>query len=136
MNLNKISLVTPPDKLFNLNLSYLLVKPNTNLKIQFQQLVSQTDEPTNVYIFDNTDTNIDWLLSVAQQSDVIIVDIDNCDSVTKNFIGLLLVQPNTFYTTNDESTPWKLLSKNRFYNLDWISSVTQEYNGADDSDED
>ena len=38
MSLGKINLITPPDKLFNLNPGFLLVKPSTKVKMQFQQL--------------------------------------------------------------------------------------------------
>ena len=36
MNLGKINLITPPDKLFNLNMSYLIVKPSVHVNQQFQ----------------------------------------------------------------------------------------------------
>ena len=34
--MGKINLITPPDSLFNINPGYLLVKPSTKLKVQFQ----------------------------------------------------------------------------------------------------
>ncbi len=39
MNLGKITLITPPDKLFNLTLSYLLVKPSVSVKQQFHTII-------------------------------------------------------------------------------------------------
>ena len=100
MGFGKINLITPPDKLFNLNLGYLLVKPSSKVKTQFQQILSHSLDDINVYVFDDDDTNIEWLLGVSQQADVIIVDIDNCDLLTKNFLSFLLAQPNTFYLTS------------------------------------
>ena len=50
MSFGKINLITPPDKLFNLNPGYLLIKPSTKVKMQFQQILSQVDEDLNVYI--------------------------------------------------------------------------------------
>jgi len=132
MSLGKINLITPPDKLFNLNPSYLLIKPSTKVKMQFQQILSQSDEDLNVFIYDTDETNIEWMLSVSQQVDVIIIDIDNCDTITKNFVSFLLAQPNTHYLTTDEITPWQLISRNRIYNLDWILEVL---NKAEDEDE-
>jgi hypothetical protein len=131
MNLGKINLITPPDKLFNLNPGYLLVKPSTKTKMQFQQLLSQSDHDLNVYIYDQDESNIEWMLSVSQQADFIIIDLDNCDAITKNFVSFLLAQPNTYYMTTDEITPWGLISRNRIYNLDWIL----ESLNADDEDE-
>ena len=140
MSLGKINLITPPDKLFNLNVSYLLIKPSTKVKMQFQQILSQLDIDLNVYIFDDDETDIEWMLSVSQQVDVIIIDIDNCDPLTKNFISLLLAQPTTFFMTSDDLTPWGLISRNRIYNLDWIitsinNSVNQEEEDEDDEEE-
>lgn len=123
MNLGNINLITPPDRLYNSNLSYLLIKPSTKLKLQFQQKLSKIQEDVNVYIFDADETDIDWLLSVCQLSTIIIIDIDNCDRFTKLFVSLILSQPNAYYYTNDDSIPWALISRNRIYNLDWIQEV-------------
>jgi hypothetical protein len=136
MSLGKINLITPPDKLFNLNVSYLLVKPSTKVKMQFQQILSQLDIDLNVYVFDDDETDIEWMLSVSQQVDVIIIDVDNCDPLTKNFISLLLAQPTTFFMTNDEITPWGLISRNRIYNLDWIINAVNNSANIKDDDED
>ena len=135
MNLGKINLITPPDKLFNLNPGYLLVKPSTKVKMQFQQLLSQSIDDLNVYIYDTDESNIEWMLSVSQQADFIIIDIDNCDSVTKSFVSFLLAQPNSHYLTSDEITPWHLISRNRIYNLDWITEVLNKEEDDEENDE-
>ncbi|NDG30275.1 hypothetical protein EB118_09420 [bacterium] len=124
--MNKINVITPPDKLFNLNVSYLLIKPSINIKIQFQNVLSKFSQDLNVFVFDQDETNIEWMLSVCQQVDIIIIDIDNCDHITKSFISFVIAQPNAFYFTLDESTPWGLISKNRIYNLDWINDNLKE----------
>ena len=118
MNLGKLNLITPPDKLFNQNINYLLIKPSTEIKIQFQQILSQLIDNINVFIFDEKESDMDWMLSVAHQCDAVIIDIDNCDPVTKNFVSYLLSMPYCHYITTDELTPWNLISKNRIYNLD------------------
>ena len=118
MNLGKLNLITPPDKLFNQNINYLLIKPSTEIKIQFQQILSQLIDDINVFIFDEKESDMDWMLSVAHQCDAVIIDIDNCDPVTKNFVSYLLSMPYCHYITTDEVTPWNLISKNRIYNLD------------------
>lgn len=133
MNLGKITLITPPDKLFNLNLSYLLVKPSNHIKQQFQTILSQSIDDINVFIYDNEDNDISWLLGIAHQVDVVILDIDNCDAITQKFVTFLLAQPNCHYITNDEITPYNLISKNRIYNLDWI--VEQIINNEEEDDD-
>jgi hypothetical protein len=134
MNLGKITLITPPDRLFNLNLSYLLVKPSNYVKEQFQTILSQSLEDLNVFVFDNDDIDICWMLSVAQQVDCVIIDIDNCDPITQKFITFMLAQPNAHYLTKDDSTPYHLISKNRIYDLDWI--VERIKQAEEDKDDD
>lgn len=136
MSLGKINLITPPDKLFNLNPGYLLIKPSTKVKLQFQQLLSQSDDDLNVYIYDTDEADIEWMLSVSQQADFIIIDIDNCDPTTKLFISFMLAQPNAYYLTNDEITPWGLISRNRIYNLDWIIEALNKDPEEDDENDD
>ena len=81
---------------------------------------------------------IEWMLSVSHHADIIIIDIDNCDETTKMFISFLLVLPNVFYITEDEVTPWHLLSRNRINDLDFISSTVtqQEDDDGEDYDDD
>ena len=126
MNLGKLNLITPPDKLFNQNINYLLIKPSTEIKIQFQQILSQLIDDINVFIFDEKESDMDWMLSVAHQCDAVIIDIDNCDPVTKNFVSYLLSMPYCHYITTDEVTPWNLISKNRIYNLDILIQEDEE----------
>jgi hypothetical protein len=133
MNLGKITVITPPDKLFNLNLSYLLVKPSVHIKQQFQAILSKSIDDLNVFIYDQDETDVSWMLGVSQQVDVLIVDIDNCDPVTKQFVTFLIAQPNAYYITNDELTPYNLISKNRIWDLDSI--VEQLYNPEDDEED-
>jgi hypothetical protein len=136
MNLGKITLITPPDKLFNMNLSYLLVKPSNFIKQQFQTILSRSIDDINVFIYDNDDLDTSWMLSIAFQVDVIIIDVDNCDPMTQKFITFMLAQPNSYYITNDESTPYRLISKNRIYDLDWIIEQLKSEEEPEDGDDD
>jgi hypothetical protein len=136
MNLGKITLITPPDKLFNMNLSYLLIKPSTQVKEQFQIILSQILDDVNVFVYDEDDHDVGWLLSIAQQVEVIIIDVDNCDLITSHFITFLLAHPNSYYITNDDTIPYKLISKNRIYNLDWIiEKIKQDEDDTDVEEE-
>jgi hypothetical protein len=132
MNLGKITLITPPDKLFNMNLAYLLIKPSNHVKEQFQTILSKSIDDLNVFIFDNDDTDIGWLLSIAMQVDCVIIDVDNCDFITQKFITVILAQPNAYYITSDETTPYNLISKNRIYDLDWIIEKLKNEEDEDD----
>lgn len=135
MSLGKINLITPPDNLFNNNVSYLLVKPSTKVKMQFQTLLSAIDEDINVYIYDTDEADIAWMLNAANQVDFIIIDIDNCDSITKTFVSLLLTNSKTFYFTSDEITPYNLISRNRIFNLDWILEAIKNLEDDEEDEE-
>ncbi len=118
MNLSKINLITPPDKLFNLNASILLVNPSIELKQQMQKYLSQSIDDVNIFIYDDIDKDYNWLLSTHRDVDASLIDIDNCDPTTKLFVTFMIAHPETYYITSDETTPYGLISKNRIYNLD------------------
>ena len=136
MNLGKITVITPPDKLINMNLSYLLVKPSTYIKQQFQTILSKSMDDLNIFMYDEQETDTSWMLSIAQQVDVVIVDVDSCDAITSKFVTFLLAQPNTYYITRDETTPYNLISKNRIWDLDQIvEQFTNQEEDEEDSDD-
>ena len=135
MNLGKITVITPPDKLFNLTLSYLLVNPSAVIKQQFQTILSHSIDDLNVFIYDQEETDVSWLLSVAQQVDCVIIDVDNCGPITRQFITFMIAQPNAHYITKDELTPYNLISKNRIFDLDGIvDQLKDEEEDADESE--
>jgi len=132
MNLGKITVITPPDKLFNMAFSYLLVKPSLTVKQQFQTILSHSIDDINVFIFDDDEFDISWLLSIALQVDLVIIDVDNCDPTTRAFVSLMLSQPNAHYLTNSDDIPYKLISKNRIYDLNQIIEQIKQETGEDD----
>jgi len=76
------------------------------------------------------------MLSIAHQVDSIIIDVDNCDPITQKFITFLIAQPNNvYYITNDETTPYNLISKSRIYNLDIIVERLKDEQEEDDEDD-
>jgi len=103
-----------------------------HIKQQFQAILSRSIDDLNVFIYDQDETDISWLLSVAHQADLIIIDVDNCDPVTKQFITFLLANPNVHYITSDEITPYNLISKNRIFNLD---QIVEELTNTDEDEE-
>jgi hypothetical protein len=135
MNLGKINVITPPDKLFNKVPSILLVKPSMELKEHFQKQISKVVFEINVYVFDDVESDIDWMLSVNMLADITVIDIDNCDVITKSFATLLLSDPDCYYTTQDEITPYGLISKNRIYNLENIPFFMEIEEIDEDEDE-
>jgi hypothetical protein len=101
----------------------LLVWPKNEILEQFQNLVINWTQTINLYLYspeEEVDYDVSWVLDISKQVDYVILDLDNMDSQTKNFASYLISYPNVFYLTNDELTPYNLLSTNRIFNLDWI----------------
>jgi hypothetical protein len=90
----------------------------------------------NVFIYENDEADISWMLSTVFQVDVIIIDVDNCDAITRQFISFILAQPNSYYITNDESVPFDFISRNRIYNLDWLAEQIRTAEDEDDEEYD
>ena len=58
MTIGRITIVTPPDKLFNLNIGYLLVSPSIAVKQQFQSILSKSLEDINLFIYENNENDV------------------------------------------------------------------------------
>lgn len=128
----KITIITPPDKLFNAIPGYLFVSPSTNVKLQVQEILAHCGDDLTIFMYEKEETNIDWLLSVAHTTELVVIDVDNCSPLTKSFISFLLVMPHVHYITSDEITPYHLLSRNRIYDLDWMVYREDEEDEMDD----
>lgn len=127
--MHKINLITPPDKLFNNNFSFLLIYPSNSVKEQFQNAIATVDYPFNVYFYeaDNLSHDADWLLSMAKIVDIVIFDIDNAEPEIRNLASYLIANPNTYWLTNDSKSFYNKLSVNKVYNLDFIQQKIGEY---------
>jgi len=117
-----INLITPPDKVFNNARSVLLIYPSKTVKNDFQNIVSSWEEDCNVYIYnlDQTEHNIDWLLSVCKISDAVIFDIDNSDVEIKKLASFIVANPNTYWLTGEADPVYNMLSVNRIYDLSFL----------------
>lgn len=126
--MNKITIITPPDKLFNCNKSFLLIYPSQDVKEQFQRLLAPIDYPFNIYYYevDDLSHDVDWLLSVLKIVDICIFDIDNTSSKIKTLASYIIAQNNTYWLTNDNEPFYNKLSVNRIYNLDFLATTIGE----------
>lgn len=122
--MNDITIITPPDILYNDTRSILLITPSANTKKIIQDILKQSVEAVNVYLYEpDLETNIEWLLSLVKIVDITIFDLDNCDINTRVFASHFIAQSNTFYLTNDGITPYNLISKNRIYDFTWLENL-------------
>lgn len=121
--MNKISLITPPDKLYNDSLSILLIYPSEIIKTQLQPLLQEIDIPINIYLYEDHD--IDWLFDIVSSVDYIILDIDNSDTVVRDLVSYLIAKPKTYWLTQGDYTVYNKLSVNRIYDLDIIRTIME-----------
>lgn len=115
-----ITIITPPDKLFNNSASLMVITPSNTVKLQLQTFLSEYPEDMNVYFYEENDNDIDWLLTTMRMCDCVIFDIDNSGQIIRNLSGFIVAQKNVFYLTKDSETPYNMLSKNRVYDLSWL----------------
>ena len=110
-----LNLITSPDKLFNDDPS-LLLNPSDIIKENFNHYAQQFENNVNLYLHENSETDLRWLLEVAEIVDYIVLDIDNT-KVTPWIIGHLLGFGKTFYLTNTPESVYNIINNNRIYEL-------------------
>lgn len=122
--MNNIVIITPPDILNNDAFSICLIHPRKELKETLHDILTHVEINVNVFLYELlADYDIEWLLNVVKSSDVVLIDVDNCDVLTKVFSSHIIAQPKTFYLTNDNYTPYNVISKNRVYDLSWLENI-------------
>jgi hypothetical protein len=120
--MSNIKLITPPDKLYSQEYSFLLIYPSSLVKSEFQDLISKFKKPFHVYWYDD-DQDIDWLLDVFHQVDLVVLDIDNCPSKIRDLAAYFLTKDKTFWLTNSGENHYNKLSSNRIFGLDSLSGI-------------
>ena len=106
--MDKISVITPPDKLFNKAYNFLLIYPTEFIKNELQNVIASWDTAINIYVYEPADweQDVDWLLSMHKIADTVILCVDN-----------------TYWLTNGDDLLYNKLSLNRIYNLDELSNT-------------
>ena len=122
--MSKISVITPPDKLYNKAHSFVLIYPNDDIKQQLQNLIADWDCAINVYLYD--EPAIDWLLDIVQSADAVVLNLDDCDTEVRDLASYLVSLPNVFWLTKAEISVYNKLSVNRIYNLDKLGGTVEK----------
>ena len=123
-----ITVITPPDKVYNFNKSILLIYPNTAIKDELQNIVQDIDTNFNLYLYslDDKEQNIPWLLDLVKQCDKIIFNIDASSPEVRQLASYIIAHQNVFWLTKAEISVYNKLSVNRIYNLDKLGGTVEK----------
>ena len=117
-----INLITPPEKLYNDNISFLLINPSDTVKDQFNEMAKEVGMNLNVFMFDQNETpDVHWLLDVVGSVTHIIVDIDSTNPEYQWIVGHVLGFDKTYYLTNNQVMPYNVVSTRRIYDVRQIA---------------
>ena len=125
-----VKIITPPDKLFTNNLSFLLIYPDKIVKDDFQKIILEFAEDFDIYLYDIENPinhDLEWLLSSCYRADFVILDIDNCSKEIKELSSYIVANTNTYWLTQAGNPVYNILSKNRIYTLDFLKQKIGEH---------
>lgn len=112
-----------------LNDSYqlLLVYPSKQLQNQLQDtFLNHTSLGVNVYYYDKpnyTKHDAEWLVNIFKMCNTAIVDVDNTAPWARDLLGYMIAKPKTYWLTNSQDTVYNILSNNRVYDLEFLSTI-------------
>jgi hypothetical protein len=120
--MSNIKLITPPDRLYTTEYSFLIIYPSKIVKEQLQHLLANATIPINVYLYEPEDKHeIEWLLDVFHQVDTVVIDIDNCDTRIRELASYFLSKDKTYWLTNGQESFYNIINKNRIFDLDFLT---------------
>jgi len=119
--MSDITLITPPDKIFNQNKSILLVYPSEHTRESVQTFLAEAKDPFNIYLY-TEEKDIDWLLSVHKFADISILDLDNFPPELNKIAAYLISNAKTYWLTKGEHLYYNKLSIKRVYDFDFLNT--------------
>lgn len=126
-DLNKIKIITSPDRVYDNCPDVLLINPTQERLLQFQeQFLATTNISCNVHLYDHRDydpNNFAWLLSVFRSSKLTVLDIDNIAPHLQEYIAYFIAQPTTFWLTNIDKPVYNHISKNKIYSFEFLQTL-------------
>jgi hypothetical protein len=126
--MSRINLITAPDRLYNANISILLINPSETVKADFNRAILNLNKEINLYLYETAQVNdYNWLITVSNTADYIVLDISNSN---KEFwlLGYILSLPQAHYLSTSNETPYHLLNNNRIYDF---STLVEKLNKKD-----
>lgn len=118
-----IAVITPPDRLHNLDPNILLIYPSENIKHAFQTQIQDWEINFNLYLYnqESTEHDLDWLLTQVRSCDLTIFDVDNSTKEVRDLASFIIANSNTYWLTNAADPVYNKLSIKRVYDLSFIT---------------
>jgi hypothetical protein len=96
VNNNEHVIVTPPDRFYQDALTILLVDWPADLIDQAFSALQRSNSRLAIHIFDYNDHNYTWLLDVANQANIVAININNINHIDL-LKGQLISKNKSFY---------------------------------------
>ena len=112
----EITVITPPDRLYDDSIKILLIYPNDQLKNLLSEYLKTINTNITVYLYEEVEHDEKWLLSCIDQSNLIFYDLNNATSQVRSIDGYILTKSNTYWLTSGENPFYNLISKKRIFN--------------------
>lgn len=122
--MSHVRIITPPDKMYTNNLKFLLIYPSQIVKENFQNIILNFNEDFDVYLYEiqsKEEHDVDWLLSLCYMCNYVILDIDNSPSHIRDLTSFIIANTNTYWLTSSNDNLYNTLSKNRIFDLDFLT---------------
>jgi hypothetical protein len=124
--MNKINIITAPDKIYNDNYKILLLFPTKNTLNEIQtQIVSKVSN-LNIYLYDKPNYNKDdlnWMLDTFFLANFVLIDVDNSPLYCKDLYSFLIAKSKTYWLTNAVDSVYNHISNNRLQDLNILSTI-------------
>lgn len=121
----EIKIITPPDIVFTQDINLLLVCPGEELSESLNKFLINFEKSINIYLFDQSQDDVKWLLTLSKICNYNIVDVDNINEKASHFLSYILSLSNTYYKCSHEKADWGLLNKNKFFDFPNIEDVNE-----------
>jgi hypothetical protein len=105
----------------------LLLYPSKDLLNELQdKFLTHFEDDSNIYLYDKevySKEELDWVLKVFKSVDIVIADVDNTQPFFKDILSYIIAKNKTYWLTNSQESVYNHISKNKVYNLDFLSKT-------------
>ena len=91
-----------------------------------QEILPELSTDLNLYYFDKSNyskEDFEWLMDVFSICDYCIIDIDRCESPTRDLLSFFIGKTKTYWLTNNIDSVYNHISRNRIYDLSFLKNI-------------